>query len=75
MLVVERSSEMGLFRRLFNHVFRNPYVQKYINHQGHLFFENVKNLILILKLQKKVQKIIFLSEINASQFVSLNSLY
>ena len=40
MLHVEGSSETGLFRHLFNHVSRSPYVQKYISYDGDLFFEN-----------------------------------
>ena len=54
MLFVEGSSERGLLGHLFNPVFRSPEVKKYISYEGHLFFENVQNLISIYKIQKKI---------------------
>ena len=42
MLLVEASSETGLFRHFSNYVFRSPLVQKYISYEGHLFSENVQ---------------------------------
>ena len=43
MLLVEGSSETGVFRHLSNHVFRSPYVQENIRYEGYLFFEYVQN--------------------------------
>ena len=43
MLLVEGSSERALFRPLSYNVFRSPLAQKYISHEGHLFFEKVQN--------------------------------
>ena len=60
-IIVEGSSETGLFRHLSNHVFRSPYVQKDISYGDHLFFENVKNLILILETQQEIKKRSFVS--------------
>ena len=34
MLLVEGSSETGLFRHLYNHIFRRWQVQKYISYEG-----------------------------------------
>ena len=42
-LLVERSSEKGLFKHLSNNFFPSPYVEKCINYEGQLFFENVQN--------------------------------
>ena len=53
MLLVEESSETGLFRYLSNHVFRSPYLGESISYEGHLFFQNLQNLIYISKTQKK----------------------
>ena len=38
-LLLEGSSERGLFRDLFNHVFRWPYFQKYISYEIDLFLK------------------------------------
>ena len=50
MLLVEGSSETTLLRRLSDHVFRSPSVQKYMCYEGHPFFENFQ------KVQKKKKK-------------------
>ena len=42
MLLVEQSSEMGLFRHWSNHIFRSRSVQKYICYEGHISFKNVQ---------------------------------
>ena len=42
MLLVEGSSEAGLFRHLSNHVFQNPEDQKYMSSEGHLFLRHVE---------------------------------
>ena len=59
MLFVEGYCEAALFRHLSNHVFRNPQFWKYVNYECNIFFQNVQNSILILKMQKKVVQIIF----------------
>ena len=69
------SSETRLFRLLSNHVFASASVRKYISHEGHLFLENIQNWIWISKMEKKIQKIFFLSEIFASENVVINCLY
>ena len=43
MLLVEDSSETGLFRNSSNQVFRSLLVKEYIFYEGHLFLENVEN--------------------------------
>ena len=53
MSLVEESSEMGVFRHLFNEVFRNPQVQLYISYEGHLFFEMFRIESKFRKLKKK----------------------
>ena len=45
MLLVERSSETGLFKLLTNPVFRSPWVRKYIHYEAGLFFESFQNWI------------------------------
>ena len=72
MLLVEGSSERGLFRDLFNHVFRSPELRKYISYEGHLFLENVQILREISKMQKQIEKMVFVSEIVASELAFLN---
>ena len=39
------------------------------------FFENVQNLIYISKMQRKIEKMSFVSEIIVSELVALNFLY
>ena len=72
MLLVEGSSETGLFRLLSNHVFRGPQVQKYISYEGHFLCGNVQNETLIWKKQNKNCQKVFFSEIIVSQFVAIN---
>ena len=77
MLLLEGSSKIGLFRHLSNHVFRSPYVQKYICYGSVFFFENVQNQIEIQKIQKKknkkkMEKKSFVCEIIASENVAIN---
>ena len=45
MFVVEDTSETGFYRHLVNHLFRRREFGNYIGYEGHLFFENVQNLI------------------------------
>ena len=45
------------------------------NYEGDLFFENVENLIWTSKIDKKIQKMFFLSNIIASEMAVLNCLY
>ena len=44
-------------------------------YEGHLFFENVQNLMQILKMQEEIKKKLFVFEIMASELVALNCLY
>ena len=48
---------------------------KEISYEGHLFFENVFNLMHISKMQEKSDKKLFVFEIIAPEFVALNCLY
>ena len=75
MLPVKGSFETGLFGHISSHVFRSAYFQKEISYEGHLFFENVLNLMQISKMQKKMDKKLFVFEIIASELVALNCLY
>ena len=45
MFVVEDTSKTGFYRDLFNHIFWRRKFAKYIGYEGHLFFENVQNLM------------------------------
>ena len=45
MLLVEGSSETGLFGHLSNHLFPSPEVQKYISYEGHHFFQSFQNWV------------------------------
>ena len=49
MFVVEDTSETGFYRHLFNHLFRRQEFGNYIGSEGHLFFENVQNLMEVSK--------------------------
>ena len=75
MLLVEESSQTGLFRHLSNHVFgvRNFGNKKAI--RVIFFFHDNENFSMISKMQQKIKKKVFLFEIIASELVSLNSLY
>ena len=75
MLPVKGSFERGLFGHISKHVFRSANFRKKINYQGHLFFENVQDLIQIYKMQEKVGKRLFVFELNASELVALNCLF
>ena len=71
MLLAQGSSERRLFRTLSNHVFgvRNFGNTKYMS--VIFFFQNIQNLIYISKMETKIQKNLFVSEIIASELVSL----
>ena len=45
MLLVEGSSETGLFRHLSNRISCSPYVQNYFNYERQIFFKKVQNWI------------------------------
>ena len=75
MLFVEGHSEGGFLRHLSNHLFRRRRIRKYIGYEGHLFFENVQNVMYILEMRRKIQEKLFLSEIIVCELVPLNSLY
>ena len=71
MLLVEGSSKTELFRNLSKHVFG-------VRNFGHtkpltliFFFQNVQNLRYISKMQQKIEKKFFVSQIIASELVSL----
>ena len=75
MLLVEESSQTGLFRHLSNHVFG---VRNFENKKAMrviFFFHDNENFSMISKMQQKIKKKFFLFEIIASELVSLNSLY
>ena len=48
-----------LFRHLSNHVYHSPYLRKYIIYEGHLFSQNVQNLMYVSKMEKKMDKKVF----------------
>ena len=75
MLLVQGSSQTGLFRHLSNRAFRNPLVRKYVTYEGHLVLKNAQNLIQISKVQKNVEKKLFVYEISSSELVALNCLF
>ena len=72
---VERSSQTRVFRHLSKHVFRGRLFRKYISYDGHLFFENVRNLMQIRKTEKKIEENCFVFEINASQVFAFTGRY
>ena len=72
---VKGSFETGLIGHISSHVFRSVWFRKEISSEGHLFFENVLNLMQISKMQKKSQKKLFVLEVIASELVALNCLY
>ena len=75
MLPVKGSFETGLIGHISSHVFRSAWFRKEISYEGHLFFENIPNLMHISKMQKKYRKKLFVFEIIASELVALNCLY
>ena len=54
MLPVKGSFETGLFGHISSHVFRSAEFRKEISYEGHVFFENVLNLMHISKMRKKI---------------------
>ena len=74
MLLLEGSCEVGLFRHLSHHLFRSPYYPKSVGYEGHLFLENVQNLIQISVIERNIKKNSFVSEIIVSELVALNCL-
>ena len=65
---------MGIFRHLFNDVFQSPQIPTHISNKGHPFLKKCSKLNLDLENTKKVEKIFFISEINASEYVAINCL-
>ena len=59
MLLVEGSSETGLFRHLSNHVFPSSSVPKYISYEDQLFFWKVSKLNLDFENAKKNSEKVF----------------
>ena len=59
MFVVENTPKTRFYRHLYNHLFRGRRFGNYIGYEGQLFFENVQNLMLVSKFQRKVFKEIF----------------
>ena len=74
MFPVKGSFETGLFGHISRHVFPSAQFRKEITYEGHLFFENVLNLMQISKMQEAIDKKVFVFEIIASKFVALNCL-
>ena len=56
MLPVDGSSQTGLFRHLFTHVFRDPYFRKYISFEGHICLKIFKVWCRFWKCTKKSKK-------------------
>ena len=46
-----------------------------MRYEGHLFFENVQNLMQISKMQEKIEKKLFVFEMISSELVALNCVY
>ena len=46
-----------------------------MGYEGHLFFENVQNLMQISKMKRKIEKKSFVFEIIVSELIALNCLY
>ena len=53
MLPVKGSFETGLIGHISSHVFRSVWFRKEISYEGHLFFENVLNLMQISEISQK----------------------
>ena len=66
MLLVEGSSQAGFFRHLSNHLFRSRQFWKYIRYEHDQIFKIVRNLMQILEIVRKIEKIFFVSEIIVS---------
>ena len=71
----EETSKTGFYRYLFHHLFGRRLFGKYIGYEGHLFFENVLNSMYIAKMQRKIGKKSFVSDIIVFELVALNFLY
>ena len=71
---VKETFETGLLRHISNNVFRSALFWKEISYEGHLFFENILNLMQISKMQEKIHKKVFVFEKIASELVALNCL-
>ena len=75
MVLVEDSSEKGLFRHLSNHLFRSRQFRKYIGYDGHFFFINVHNFRYISEIPTKIETKILVFEIIVSELVALKCPY
>ena len=75
MLFFEASSETGRFRHLSGYVFGVCNFEDTKSMRVIFFFKKFLNLMEISKMQKKIQKKRFVSEIIASGLASLNCLY
>ena len=71
----EETSKTAFYRHLSTQLFRRQSFGKYIGYEGHLFFENVLNLMQISKMQRKSEKKTFVSQIIVAELVALNCLY
>ena len=56
-------------------VFESVYHVACQSYDGHLFFENISNLMHISQILQKIHKKAFIFEIIASELVALNCLY
>ena len=59
MLTLEGFSETGLLRHLSNHVFRSPYIRKYISHERHLFLKIVQKFDVDFRNVEEISEKIF----------------
>ena len=75
MFLVEGTSKTVFYRHLSNRFFPRRQFGKHIGYEDHLLFENVQNLMSISKMQRKIEKKYFVSEIIISDLVALNCLY
>ena len=71
----EETSKTAIYRHLSTHLFWRRLFGKYIGYEGHLFFENVQNSMEISKMQRKIRKKSFRSDIIVFELVALNFLY
>ena len=74
MLLIEWSSEEGLFRHFFNHLFR---VRNLGNNSAmtDIFFRKCLKVNLAFEIDKKIEKMFFVSQILGSEFSVLTCFY
>ena len=75
MILVEGSSETGLFRHLSNHLFQESIISEIHRRSGSSFFWKCSKFNKSSEKQRKNEKKFFVSEILVSELVALNCLY